>query len=112
MKYLYEDHMGGIYFTERPLNSNELYCKQCGDSDWPIGSFETIKDFWSLIKDNCDIDGCGGWSLQYIYPFIVNAFDLPDVVECDDYGICSHSDAEIITKIEELIKEKENECRT
>lgn len=111
MKYLYESHLdGGLYTTSRPLSHNELYCDLCGDVDWPIGSFETIQDFWRLIKDNCDIDGCGGWSLQYIYPMMVGLFDLPDVVEYEnDYersqGFCYHSDAEILARIEELIKE-------
>ena len=116
MKYLYESHLGGMYYTDHKLDSNSLYCEQCGDSDWPIGSFETIKDFWELIKDDCDIDGCGGWVLQYIYPMIVKMFDLPNVVEYEndyhrDEGFCCHSDAEIVARIEELIKENENELR-
>ena len=41
---------------------------------------------------------------------MVELFDLPDVVEYEndyekDRGICYHSDAEIIARIEELIKE-------
>ena len=111
MKYLYEGHLGDIYITDEQLDYDSLYCEQCGDSDWLIGTFETIKDFWELIKDECDIDGCGGWSLQYLYPMIVGLFNLPDVVEYEndyerDRGICYHSDAEIIARIEELIKEK------
>lgn len=114
MKYLYESHLGGIYVTDKRLSSKSLYCEQCGDSDWPIGSFETIKDLWSLVKDDCDIDGCGGLPLQYLYPMIVKIFDLPDVVEYEnDYekarGFCYHSDAEIITRIEEMIRENNNE---
>ena len=110
MKYLYESHLGGLYTTDHKLDYDSLYCEQCGDSDWLIGPFETIKDFWELIKDDCDIDGCGGWSLQYLYPMIVELFNLPDVVEYEnDYekaqGFCYHSDAEIIARIEELIKE-------
>lgn len=110
MKYLYESHLGGIYITDEEQDFENLYCEQCGDYDWLIGSFETIRDFWSLIKDECDIDGCGGWSLQYIYPLIVDWFELPDVVEYEndyerDRGVCYHSDAEIIARIEELIKE-------
>jgi len=110
MKYLYESHLGGIYYTSRKLSHKQLYCEQCGDSDWLIGPFETIKELWSLIKDSCDIDGCGGLPLQYLYPLIVEWFNLPDVVEYEndyerDRGICYHSDAEIIARIEELIKE-------
>ena len=110
MKYLYESHLGGIYVMDKKLSSESLYCEQCGDSDWLIGSFKTIEDFWNLIKDDCDIVGCGGWSLQYLYPMMVKMFNLPDVVEYRDddeksQGFCYHSDAEIIARIEELIKE-------
>ena len=110
MKYLYESHLGGLYTSDEQLDYDYLYCAQCGDSDWLIGTFETIKDFWELIKDDYDINGNGGWSLQYLYPMMVEIFDLPDVVEYEnDYekeqGFCCHSDAEIIARIEELSKE-------
>lgn len=110
MKYLYESHLGGLYTSDKPLSYDDLHCSQCGDSDWRIGRFETIKDFWGLIKDGCDIDGCGGLSLQYIFPMMVEIFDLPDVVRYEDDceragGFCSHSDSEILARIEELIKE-------
>lgn len=111
MKYLYESHIGGLYTSDEQLDNDSLYCTQCGDSDWLIGPFETVKDFWSLIKDDCSIDGSGGWALQYIYPMMVDVFALPDVVDyADDYekdcGFCSCNDAEILARIEELIKEE------
>lgn len=110
MKYLYELHLGGLYISDIQLDRNALYCEQCGDYDWLIGQFETIKDFWSLIKDDCDINGSGGWSLQYVYPIIVDTFDLPYEVtyRTDDgraSGFCCNSDAEILARIGELIKE-------
>ena len=110
MKYLYESHLGGIYITDNMLDRDRLYCEDCGDSDWLIGPFETVKDFWALIADDCDINGSGGWSLQYFYPMIVEIFDLPDVVEYEndderDCGFCNHSDKYILARIEELIKE-------
>lgn len=110
MKYLYESHLGGLYTSDKPLDRDRLYCDQCGDSDWFLGAFETIKDFWNLIKDECDIDGNGGWSLRYIYPMIVEEFDLPDDAKYEngydrDSGLCCNSDAEILERIEELIKE-------
>lgn len=110
MKYLYESHLGGIYITDNMLDRDKLYCEDCGDSDWLIGSFETVKDFWNLVKDECDINGSGGWSLQYIYSMMIETFDLPDDAQYEndydrDCGFCCNSDAEIITRIEELIKE-------
>lgn len=114
MKYLYESHLGGLYISDIQLDRNALYCEQCGDYDWLIGQFETIKDFWSLIKDDCDINGSGGWSLQYLYPMIVEEFRLPDIIEHQndlekELGVCSHSDKYILERIEELIKENNNE---
>ena len=110
MKYLYESHLGGLYTSDERLDHDRLRCKECCDYDWLIGTFETIEDFWNLIKDECDIDGSGGLSLQYIYPMIVDLFDLPDVLEYKNEfyrydGICNNSDAEILARIEELIKE-------
>ena len=110
MKYLYENHMGGIYTSDEKLDYDYLYCEQCGDSDWLYGSFETFKEFWKLFKDECDINGSGGYSLNYVYPIIVKSFNLSDDVKYnDDYeracGFCSNSEKEILARINELIKE-------
>lgn len=35
--FLYESHLGGIYTTDKEQNPDELYCEECGDSDWFIG---------------------------------------------------------------------------
>ena len=109
MKYLYEGHMGNLYTTDDELDFDKLYCEQCGDSDWPIGSFETVKDFWKLVKDKCAIGNRGGFSLQYIYPFIVYEFNLPDnaTYENEYYkeeGFCNNTDKEILEMISKLIK--------
>lgn len=111
MNYLYESHLGGLYITDEQLDYNMLYCESCGDSDWPIGPFETIKDLWELIKEACDINGSGGWSLQYIYPMIVDMFELSDDVKYEndydkDCGFCCNSEREILARIEELVNEK------
>lgn len=107
MKYLYNGHLGNLYTDDENLDRESLYCEQCGDSDWLIGTFETIADFWNLIKDECDIDGSGGWALQYIWPRMVREFDLPDELSYENYGrgLCDNSDAEILARINELIEE-------
>ena len=114
MKYLYVHHLGGFSICDEPLDDDCLYCEQCGDSDWLYGSFETFQEFWKLFKDECDIDGSGGYSLNYVYPIIVKAFNLPDNVKYnDDYeracGFCSNGDKEILAKINELTKENVDE---
>ena len=110
MKYLYNSHLGGLYTSDEELDYDYLYCEQCGDSDELIGSFSTIQDFWNLIKEECDINGSGGYSLQYVYPILVSEFDLPDNVRYEndyerDCGFCCNSEREILTRIEELVKE-------
>ena len=112
MKYLYNSHLGGLYTSDEELDYDYLYCEQCGDSDTLIGSFSTIQDFWNLIKEECDINGSGGFSLQYVYPILVSEFDLPDNVQYEndyekDCGFCSNSDKEILAKINELIKDND-----
>lgn len=111
MKYLYECHTGGLYITDREVEFDHLYCEQCGDSDILVGTFETIRDFWWLVEEDCDIDHCGGWPLQYIYPLMVGAFRLPDEIryESDEdvlRGHCCYSDKEILDRINELVEEE------
>lgn len=111
MRYLYEGHMGNLFISDDYLDYEELYCETCGDSDQLLGEFETIEDFWNLIEDKCDINGSGGYSLQYVYPILVGEFELPDLIEYDDceealYGCCNAKDCDIINRIEELISRK------
>ena len=108
MKYLYESHLGSIYTSDSILDDGDLYCEQCGDRDWFIGSFKNIQEFWELIEDDCDING-GCLSLQYIYPIMVEEFDLPDDVKYErDCGFCCNSDEEILERIHKLTKENSN----
>ena len=45
--YIYEGHMGGLYTSDEPLDYEDLYCDQCGDSDWLIGYAETKEEAWN-----------------------------------------------------------------
>ena len=40
--YVYESHLGGLYTSDDYIPFDELYCEQCGDSDYEIGSFDTF----------------------------------------------------------------------
>lgn len=74
--YVYEDHLGGgMYASCRELSYEERYCEQCGDTDWLIGYAATKAEAWDLLKDNTDIDGCGGWDYNYIQTFINENWD-------------------------------------
>ena len=108
--YLYESHHGGIYTNEHALSSDELYCEICGDSDRCLGMYNDLEEFWNLLKDDCSIDGSGGWSLQYVYPIVVRLFELEDEVPYDteddkSQGFCSLSDNEIVSRIEKFVKQ-------
>ena len=68
--YIYESHLGGLYTSDEYLDYDDLYCEQCGDSDWLIGYAATKEKAWELLKDDTDINGSGGWDYDYIKEFI------------------------------------------
>ncbi len=41
--YIYESHMGGIYFSDYEYDYDDLYCEECGDSDTFIGTASTAE---------------------------------------------------------------------
>lgn len=107
MRYLYEYHMGGLYTTDRYLDFDDLYCETCGDTDQFVVAFETLADFWDLVKNECAINGSGGYSLQCVYPVVVDNFGLPYEVSYDNdnyCGLCCNSDEEILKNISEALK--------
>lgn len=69
MPYVYESHLGGLYESDEQLDNNELYCEECGDSDWKLGYYEDLGDLWSLLKNETSIFGCGGYQLSHIARF-------------------------------------------
>lgn len=109
MRYLYIYHMGGLYTSDRYLDFDDLRCETCGDTDQFVGAFDTLTDFWDLVKDECDINGSGGYSLQCVYPVVVDNFGLPYEVSYDNEndaycGFCCNSDEEILRNIHEALK--------
>lgn len=107
-KYLYESHLGGLYVSDEIRDFADLFCEQCGDSDQLIGTFNTAKEFWDLVKDECDINGSGGYALQYIYPLMVEEFELMDNTVYEnkyekESGFCCNSEGEILKFIKEAI---------
>ena len=73
--YIYESHMGGLYTLDEPLDYEDLYCEECGDSDSLLGYAEIREDVWNLLKDDTDIDGSGGWDYNYVQEFINGNWD-------------------------------------
>ena len=68
--YIYQGHLGSLYTSDECLDYDDLYCEQCGDSDWLIGYAATKEEAWDLLTDYTDIDGSGGYSYDYIQTFI------------------------------------------
>ena len=52
--HIYESHLGGIYTTDEPQDWDDLYCEQCGDSDWEIGYVDDgdPESAWQMIMPN------------------------------------------------------------
>lgn len=108
MKYIYDSHLGGIYVSDEELDYKVRYCEQCRDSDQLLGTFETLSDFWNVIKDDCSINGSGGYSLQHVFPIICDEFNLDIDVPYDNYidkadGFCSLSDNQIVNMINNML---------
>ena len=98
--YIYENHMGGLYTSDTFLDYDDLYCEQCGDSDWLVGYASTRAEAWELLKDETNTfdpsmcEGCshngddeycdfecehymhsGGWNYEYVREFIETNWD-------------------------------------
>ena len=74
--YVYESHLGGLYTSDDYIPSDELYCEQCGDSDYEIGSFDTFEEFLRYYADNIYIDPWdGGYDLDLVISDVGCAFD-------------------------------------
>ncbi len=74
--YVYESHLGGLYTSDDYVPYDELYCEQCGDSDYEIGVFDTFEDFLKSYADNIYVDdGDGGYYLDVVMSDVGYAFD-------------------------------------
>lgn len=68
--YVYEGHTGDLYVSDCEFDYEDLYCWQCGDSDWLIGYATTKAEAWDLLLDMTNIDDSGGYNLDYVKKFI------------------------------------------
>lgn len=114
-QYIYESHMGGLYCTEYSQDFEDLYCEQCGDSDWELGYANNLEEAWKLLESNtatfdetvCDTcphnddyeycdEHCeeyqhsGGYSLPFVMEFLVENFECKNLHYI--YLISRHTD--------------------
>lgn len=74
--YVYESHLGGLYTSDDYISSDELYCEQCDDSDYEIGSFDTFEEFIRYYADNIYVDPWdGGYGIDLVISDVGCAFD-------------------------------------
>ena len=69
--YIYENHMGGLFTSDRELSYEECYCKTCGDSDWLIGEADTREEVIELLRDE---DGSIPYTDEYMQEFLNENF--------------------------------------
>lgn len=99
MSYLYESHLGGLYTSDEQIDFDDLYCEECGGSDWEVGEYEDLRDLWGLVKGEASIFGTGGYALSHIATFFC---DKPqeELEEMDDL--------ELLALIEEAVRREDN----
>ena len=74
--YVYESHLGGLYTSDDCIPYDELYCEQCGDSDYEIGSFDTFEEFLRYYADNIYVNPWdGGYGIDLVIRDVGCAFD-------------------------------------
>lgn len=69
--YIYENHMGGLFTSDRELSYEECYCETCGDSDWLIGEADTREEVLELLRDE---DGSIPYTDEYMQEFLNDNF--------------------------------------
>lgn len=48
-KYLYESHLGGLFWSDNKIDDEYLYCEECGDYDEYLGEASNIEEAKALI---------------------------------------------------------------
>ena len=69
--YIYENHLGGLFTSDRELSYEECYCETCGDSDWLIGETDTREEVLELLRDE---DGYIPYTDEYMQEFLNENF--------------------------------------
>lgn len=115
--YLYESHMGGYFVTTYELSDDELFCDECFDSDWFVGSFEenNFEEFCELLVEILDtgFHTPDDEDSEFVYGWYTIQ-NVKEIFERNGYIVSDHfSDGDIINRVYELqlkrYLEEENE---
>ena len=80
--YVYRGHLGGFYTSPYSLDPEDCYCEQCGDYDWELGDFQDADSFLRYMADEVDVDGSGGWALDFFTEEVNDLFGT-DMTQCE-----------------------------
>lgn len=67
--YIYESHCGGLYTSDQPMSNEELYCEECGDSDYCVAMVSSSYELGPLLRDMLGVFDCDGYPLEYLQKF-------------------------------------------
>ena len=61
--FIYESHLGGIYYKDEYLDFDDRYCEDCGDCDTYLGEANTMIEALEVLHDRIneiytDEDAC------------------------------------------------------
>lgn len=69
--YVYGNHLGGLFTSDRELSYEECYCETFSDSDCLIGEVDTRKEVLELLRDE---DGFIPYTDEYMQEFLNENF--------------------------------------
>lgn len=86
MVYIYSNHLSGdLFVSEDYIDDEELYCDQCGDSDWLEFSSDDVYEIGAYLRTQLNVFNCGGFSMEYLEKIWQQCIDILEPAE-DDYN--------------------------
>ena len=65
--YIYSDHLFGLlYVLDSPQDDDDLYCDECGDSDWLELHTDSIWEVKEWLRSQLDVFGLGDYGEDYL----------------------------------------------
>ena len=80
--WIYQGHLGDLYASDYSLDPDDLDCDICGGVDWELGVFKDADSFLRYMADEVDVDGSGGWVLDFFTEEVNDLFGT-DMTQCE-----------------------------